>query len=130
MRNASNPAQRSPPFHQFIIKRTISVIPFRDKDILYEREISGVRRRTGSFAGKQVSRKEGSGMKYGARNQITGKVTDVKRGDVMSLVKFAVEIPAAMASVITTESLDDLALKPGDTVRLVIKAIHVLPVRD
>ncbi|HEX2721144.1 MAG TPA: TOBE domain-containing protein [Candidatus Deferrimicrobium sp.] len=68
-------------------------------------------------------------MKYGARNQITGKVTDVKRGDVMSLVKFAVEVPAAMASVITTESLDDLALKPGDTVRLVIKAINVLPVR-
>jgi len=84
----------------------------------------------GSFAEKQVSRKEGSGMKYGARNQITGKVTDVKRGDVMSLVKFAVEVPAAMASVITTESLDDLALKPGDTVRLVIKAINVLPVRD
>jgi molybdate transport system regulatory protein len=48
----------------------------------------------------------------------------------MSLVKVAVEVPAAMASVITTESLDDLALKPGDTVRLVIKAIHVLPVRD
>ena len=69
-------------------------------------------------------------MKYGARNQITGKVTDVKRGDVMSLVKFAVEVPAAMASVITTESLDDLALKPGDIVRLVIKAIHVLPVLE
>jgi len=69
-------------------------------------------------------------MKYGARNQITGKVTDVKKGDVMSLVKFAVEVPAAMASVITTESLDDLALQPGDTVRLVIKAIHVLPVLD
>ena len=48
----------------------------------------------------------------------------------MSLVKFEVAAPAAMASVITTESLDDLAMKPGDTVRLVIKAIHVLPVRD
>jgi len=69
-------------------------------------------------------------MKYGARNQISAKVTDVKRGDVMSLVKFEVAVPAAMASVITTESLDDLAMKPGDTVRLVIKAIHVLPVRD
>jgi molybdopterin-binding protein len=63
-------------------------------------------------------------MKYGARNQITAKVTDVKRGDVMSLAKFEMAVPAAMASVITTESLDDLAMKPGDTVRLVIKAIH------
>lgn len=69
-------------------------------------------------------------MKYGARNQITAKVTDVKRGDVMSLVKFEVAVPVAMASVITTESLDDLAMKPGDTVRLVNKAIHVLTVRD
>jgi molybdopterin-binding protein len=95
--------------------------------------------RKGNFWGETQDRivcwktgfpKGGTRMKYGARNQITGKVTDVKRGDVMSLVKFAVEVPAAMASVITTESLDDLALKPGDTVRLVIKAIHVLPVRD
>lgn len=60
-------------------------------------------------------------MKYGARNQISAKVTDVKRGDVMSLVKFEVAVPAAMATVITSESLNDLAMKPGDTVRLVIK---------
>jgi molybdopterin-binding protein len=51
-------------------------------------------------------------MKYGARNQISAKVTDVKRGDIMSLVKFEVAVPAVMASVITTESLDDLAMKP------------------
>ena len=82
-----------------------------------------VRRETGFPKGE-------TRMKYGARNQITAKVTEVKRGDVMSLVKFEVAVPAAMASVITTESLDDLAMKPGDTVRLVIKAIHVLPVRD
>jgi molybdopterin-binding protein len=69
-------------------------------------------------------------MKYGARNQVTGKVTSIQRGDVMSLIKFEVAAPASMASVITTESLDDLSLKAGDSVRLVIKAIHVLPVRD
>ena len=68
-------------------------------------------------------------MKYGARNQITAKVTEVKRGDVMSLVKFEVAVPAAMASVITTESLADLNLKVGDQVELIVKAIHVLPVK-
>ncbi len=68
-------------------------------------------------------------MKYGARNQIRGKVTSVKKGDVMSLVKFKVVGPAAMASVLTTESLEELALKPGDEVLLVVKAIHVLPVK-
>jgi len=69
-------------------------------------------------------------MKYGARNKVIGKVKSVKKGDVMSMVKFDVTAPAEMASVLTTESLEDLGLKDGDTVRLVIKAIHVLPVKE
>jgi molybdate transport system regulatory protein len=35
-----------------------------------------------------------------------------------------------MASVLTTESLDDLGLEVGDEVQLVVKAIHVLPVKE
>jgi molybdopterin-binding protein len=69
-------------------------------------------------------------MKYGARNRIVAKVKSVKKGDIMSLVKFDVKTPAEMASVLTTESMKELALKKGDTVRLVIKAIHVLPVKE
>ena len=69
-------------------------------------------------------------MKYGARNKVAGKVKSVKKGDVMSMVKFDVTAPVEMASVLTTESLEDLGLKDGDTVRLVIKAIHVLPVKE
>jgi len=69
-------------------------------------------------------------MKYGARNRIVGKVTSVKKGDVMSLVKFSVKGPCEMASVLTTESMKDLGLKKGDTVLLVVKAIHVLPVKE
>ena len=69
-------------------------------------------------------------MKYGARNAIVGKVKSVKSGDVMSLVKFDVTVPCEMASVVTTESVQDLGLKPGDTVRLVVKAVHVLPVKE
>jgi molybdate transport system regulatory protein len=67
-------------------------------------------------------------MKYGARNQIRAKVTSVKKGDVMSLVKFKIVGPADMASVLTTESLADLGVRKGDEVLLVVKAIHVLPV--
>ncbi len=69
-------------------------------------------------------------MKYGARNKLTAKVTSVKKGDVMSLVNFEVTEPAQMASVLTTESLEDLALAVGDEVQLVVKAIHVLPVKE
>ena len=69
-------------------------------------------------------------MRYGARNQMMAKVQSVKKGDVMSLVKFEVRVPVEMASVLTTESVEELALKPGDEVRLVVKAIHVLPVKE
>lgn len=69
-------------------------------------------------------------MKYGARNKLKATVTSVKKGDVMALVKFKVTDPGEMASVLTTESVDDLALKPGDEVQLFIKAIHVLPVKE
>ena len=69
-------------------------------------------------------------MKYGARNRILAKVKSVKKGDIMSLVKFEVMAPAEMASVLTTESLESLAIEPGDKLELIVKAIHVLPVKE
>jgi molybdate transport system regulatory protein len=69
-------------------------------------------------------------MKYGARNRIQAKVKSVKSGDIMSLVKFDITIPHEMSSVLTTESVEHLQIKPGDDIELVIKAIHVLPVKD
>lgn len=68
-------------------------------------------------------------MKYGARNQIMGKVTSIQEGDIMSLVKYDISVPAEMASVLTTESVQDLGLKVGDEVQLIIKAVHVMPVK-
>jgi molybdate transport system regulatory protein len=79
--------------------------------------------------GPRTSNKE-STMKYGARNAIAAKVKSIKKGDVMSLVKFEITTPAAMASVLTTESLDEMGLNPGDKILLVVKAIHVLPVKE
>ena len=69
-------------------------------------------------------------MKTGARNSISGKVKSIKEGDVMSLVKFDVAAPHEMASVLTTESVKDMGLKIGDQVMLIVKAIHVLPIKD
>jgi len=69
-------------------------------------------------------------MKYGARNQLTAKVTDIKKGSIMCEVKLDVSAPAKMASVMTVESAEDLALKPGDSVKLIVKAIHVLVVKE
>ena len=69
-------------------------------------------------------------MKYGARNTITARVSSIQSDPVMSLVKFDVIQAAKLASVLTTDSVRDLDLKSGDEVRLVIKAIHVLPVKE
>ena len=69
-------------------------------------------------------------MKYGARNNVQATVSEIQRGDVMSLVKFDVTDPANMASVLTTESVKHLDLKPGDKVQLIVKAVHVLPVKE
>ena len=67
-------------------------------------------------------------MKYGARNAVRGVVKSIQSGDVMSLVKFDVA-PCEMASVLTTESLEEMGLQVGDEVSLVVKAVNVLPVK-
>jgi molybdate transport system regulatory protein len=69
-------------------------------------------------------------MKYGARNNLKAKVKSVVSDKVMSLVKFDIVVPAQLASVLTTESVQEMGLKVGDEVQLVIKAIHVLPVKE
>ena len=68
-------------------------------------------------------------MKVGARNRIVGKVTNISKGSVMCLVKVDVAKPSQMASVMTLESLEDLGLKKGDEVEVVVKAVHVLLIR-
>lgn len=68
-------------------------------------------------------------MKVGARNQLKGRVTGIKRGDVMAQIKPAIPAASVMGSVITVDSLDELDLKVGDEVLLFVKAVHVLPIK-
>lgn len=68
-------------------------------------------------------------MKYGARNQLTGKVTQIKKGTVMCQVKLDVTA-GGMSSVMTLESLADLGIKEGDSVKVVVKAVNVLLVKE
>jgi molybdopterin-binding protein len=69
-------------------------------------------------------------MKYGARNQIIGTVTGIKQGTLMSQVTVEIPTKAVMSSVMTLDSLDDLNLKEGDKVRVVVKAVNVLLVKE
>ena len=69
-------------------------------------------------------------MKYGARNKIEGTVETIKKGTIMCSVKIKVGGPSEVSSVMTLDSLEELDLKEGDKVRAVVKAIHVLLVKD
>ena len=69
-------------------------------------------------------------MKYGARNQIIGQVAKIKKGDVMCQVTLDIPASTVMNSVMTMESLGDLGIKEGDEVRVVVKAINVLLVKE
>lgn len=69
-------------------------------------------------------------MKYGARNQLIGKVLEVKRGMVMSQVRLEIPADSIMNSVMTVESLDNLDIKEGDKVRIIVKAVNVLLVKE
>jgi molybdopterin-binding protein len=69
-------------------------------------------------------------MKYGARNQLSGKVLEIKRGAVMGQVRLEIREKSTMGSVMTLDSIDELTLQEGDRVRIVIKAINVLLVKE
>jgi len=68
-------------------------------------------------------------MKVGARNRVIGEVESISKGQVMCLVKLAIPEPSNMASVMTLESLEEMQLKKGDKVEVIVKAVHVLLVK-
>jgi molybdopterin-binding protein len=69
-------------------------------------------------------------MKIGARNRLEGKVTEIKRGTVMCQVKVEITGGARMESVMTLDSLDELGIKVGDKVRVAVKAVNVLLIKE
>ncbi len=70
-------------------------------------------------------------MKHGARNDIAGEVIDVDSGDgIMAQATVKVSGEFEMSSVMTRDSIASLNLQPGDKVRVIVKAVNVLLVKD
>jgi molybdopterin-binding protein len=65
------------------------------------------------------------GMTLSARNQLRGQVKDVKLGNVMAHVVVQVG-ENEIESVITRRSAEEMNLKPGDTVMMIIKSTEVM----
>jgi molybdopterin-binding protein len=65
-------------------------------------------------------------MKISARNIIPGKVKNVKKGPISSVVTLAIAPGVEIVSSITSDSANSLKLKKGQTAYAVIKASNVL----
>jgi molybdopterin-binding protein len=68
-------------------------------------------------------------MPLSARNQLPGKVQEVRLGDVMAHVIVRVG-KNLIESVITRSSAEELGLKKGDAVTVVIKSTEVMLQKD
>ncbi len=68
-------------------------------------------------------------MALSARNQLPGVVHDIQMGDVMAHVVVKVG-DNLIESVITRTSAEELRLKKGDPVRVVVKSTEVMIQKD
>jgi molybdopterin-binding protein len=65
-------------------------------------------------------------MRISARNQIKGKILDVKKGATTSHVRVEIAPGQVVTASITNEAVEDLGLKAGGAAIVVIKASDVM----
>jgi len=65
-------------------------------------------------------------VKLSTRNQLKGEVTEVVTGTVAAMVKVDVGGGNIITSTITVNAVNDLKLKKGDRVTVLIKASSVM----
>ena len=65
-------------------------------------------------------------MKLSARNVLQGQVVEIKRGAVAAQVRVDIGGGNVLTSMITVDAVDDLGLKQGDRISVVIKSTEVM----
>jgi molybdopterin-binding protein len=65
-------------------------------------------------------------MRLSARNQIKGKIIDVRKGATTSHVRVDIGNGNVVTSSITNEAVDELGIKVGGNATVVIKASDVM----
>ncbi|HVP23042.1 MAG TPA: TOBE domain-containing protein [Conexivisphaerales archaeon] len=69
-------------------------------------------------------------MKLSARNRAVGTVVSVEEGAIAALVRIEVREPFTVTSMITKDAAEDLKLKKGDKVSVIVKATEVIIAKD
>jgi molybdopterin-binding protein len=65
-------------------------------------------------------------VKLSARNVLKGKVLEVKKGAVAAQVRVDIGNGNVLTSMVTVDAVDDLGIKQGDQVSVVIKSTEVM----
>ena len=65
-------------------------------------------------------------MKISARNQLKGKILEVKKGTTTAHIRVEIGPGQVITSSITNEAVDDLGLKVGGTAIVIIIASNVI----
>lgn len=65
-------------------------------------------------------------MRLSARNQIKGKIIEVKKGATTAHVRVEIAPGQVITASITNEAVEELGLKAGDAAIVVIKASDVM----
>ncbi len=65
-------------------------------------------------------------MRLSIRNQLPGKVASIQPGSVMTIVKVALDGGQTVTSTITKEAADELGLKVGSRVTVLVKSTEVM----
>ncbi len=69
-------------------------------------------------------------MQISARNMIEGTIKGIQKGTVASTVKIEILKPTTMTSMVTKEAVEELGLKEGDKITVVIKASEILLLKE
>lgn len=69
---------------------------------------------------------EDSGLLFSARNQFPGKITSLEKGAVNATIHILTDQGSSLTSVITNESMSEMALSEGKRVIALVKASSVL----
>jgi molybdate transport system regulatory protein len=65
-------------------------------------------------------------MRLSTRNQLPATVAEVKHGEIMSSIKVTLTGGDMVTAAITREAAEELGLKPGDRVTVLVKATEVM----
>ncbi len=69
-------------------------------------------------------------MRLSTRNVLKGKVTEVKEGMVMAKVKVDIGNGNVVTALVSTDAVQELDVKVGEDIQVLIKATSVMLAKD